>query len=79
MSYYWFDESTQKEYATCEKCNDRYVMYSGRYSQRRSCRVHNWVNGYCMDCREKQTVKNTVKGCYHISTPLCCGGICIIS
>ena len=79
MSYYWLVDTKQPQYARCDKCEDRYVMYSGRHSQRRSCRVHNWVNGYCKDCREKYTVQNAVKGCYHISTPLCCEGICTIS
>ncbi len=80
MSYYWLEEPKQQiRYARCDKCEDKYVMYSGRYSQRRSCRVHRWVNGYCKDCREKYTAQNALRGCYHISIPLCCGEICTIS
>ena len=61
MSYYWIDNTPQLKYAICDKCNDRYVMYSGRFSQRRSCRRHDWKNGFCRDCHLKKIVLITQK------------------
>ncbi len=79
MSYYWIDNTPQLKYAMCDKCNDRYVMYSGRFSQRRSCRRHDWKNGFCRDCHIKKNGVNNSKGCYHTSVPLCCETYCVIS
>jgi hypothetical protein len=79
MSYYWIDNTPQLKYAICDKCNDRYVMYSGRFSQRRSCRRHDWKNGFCRDCHLKKNSVNNSKGCYHASIPLCCETYCTIS
>jgi hypothetical protein len=77
MSYYWLEEKKTPQYATCDKCGDRYVMYSGRYSQRRSCRCHKWVDGFCYDCKEVYS-SDSHAGCYHVSeNSECC--VCIIS
>jgi len=54
-------------------------MHSGRFSQRRSCRRHDWKNGFCRDCHLKKNSFNNSKGCYHTSVPLCCETYCIIS
>ena len=34
----------------CYKCGDYFKVDSGGYSQRRSCRFHNFENGPCIDC-----------------------------
>ena len=78
MSYYWFNEQKQPKYAICDKCNDKYIMYSGRFSQRRPCRHHAWTNDFCRDCLVKKTRFNDNQGCYHTSIPLCCESYCII-
>lgn len=50
----------------CYKCGDYFKIDSGGYSQRRSCRFHNFKNGTCVDCRSN--VCNAQQGCYHVRT-----------
>ncbi len=49
----------------CYKCKDRFKIQCGGFSERRSCRCHNFDNtGFCLDCHEyKQEVGYT---CYHV-------------
>lgn len=48
----------------CYKCGDYFKVDSGGYSQRRSCRFHNFENGTCVDCRSD--ISKAHKGCYHV-------------
>jgi len=79
MSYYWIDKARHQEKTMCEKCNDIYVMEGGRFSQRKSCRQHWWIDGFCRDCHIEHNTFNSRKGCYHTSIPLCCETYCTIS
>ena len=79
MSYYCINQSKQQDHAICEKCNDRYVIHGGRFSQRTSCRHHWWIDGFCRDCHIEHNAFNSSKGCYHTSMPLCCQCYCTIS
>ena len=48
----------------CYKCGDYFKVDSGGYSQRRSCRFHNFENGTCVDCRSD--INSAKRGCYHV-------------
>ena len=59
----WDDEYKIIEKVKCLKCCDRYIPSHGGFSQRKSCRCHDFKNGVCRDCREtKETCGIT---CYH--------------
>ena len=48
----------------CYKCQDTFIPFSGGYSQRLSCRIHNYQGtNICQDCDQK---KDCGRNCYHI-------------
>ena len=55
---------------TCSKCSAPYKPHT-IIGQRKSCRVHNFIDGYCIDCHLKT---NDIKGknCRHIPGFACC-------
>lgn len=57
----------QPVYATCYKCYDKFKLdCGGCYSNRRSCRMHNFDNNdYCIDCHEHRD-KLKRYTCYHV-------------
>ena len=38
----------------CKKCCDKFIVKSGGYSQRRSCRCHYYINNICIHCHQKK-------------------------
>ena len=60
--YTYLDYDTDKKpiYKCCYKCDDRFKVDSGgTYSQRKSCRYHNFDNNnVCRDCHEHKEQKN---------------------
>ena len=67
--YTYLDYDTDKKpiYKCCYKCDDRFKVDSGgTYSQRKSCRYHNFDNNnVCRDCHEHKE-QLTSYTCYHI-------------
>ena len=57
-----YNDITRESY--CYKCNDTFIVDTGGYSQRRSCRYHDFKDGYCINCR--CTEKKAPYTCYHI-------------
>lgn len=61
--------------ATCIKCNDRFDPKHGRYSDKKSCRVHHFkkkiylgqVVSLCIYCNLKKPIDNYIgQNCYHV-------------
>ena len=46
----------------CIKCDAPYKSSHGTYSERRSCREHDWQDDYCRYCNIK---KGTTSNCFH--------------
>ncbi len=66
-------EDEKDKWARCEKCRASYKLSDGRFSERRSCRVHQWDNrpfSRCLLCYQFKNHAN--KNCYHSSTESCC-------
>ena len=58
------DYYKRKKTFRCSKCNDIYTTTHGRYSERRSCRFHQFnKDGFCIGCRQYK--KDTSANCYH--------------
>ena len=53
----------------CGKCNDRFIVTFGGYSQRRSCREHNYINNICDICNKKKNEGSQC--CYHMKKKSC--------
>lgn len=53
-------------YKKCYKCNDTFKIHTGGFSERRSCRYHNFDNnGVCKDCHNHKD-NLTSFTCYHV-------------
>ena len=64
--YYYDYKKNLPNYYTCYKCNDTFKVDTGGYSNRRSCRYHNFDNNnFCKDCHEFKH-KITSFTCYHV-------------
>lgn len=61
----------------CYKCRDTFINNNGGYSQRASCRYHEFKNGECIHCHIIQG-GNITKNCYHIKEEYLCS-VCVIS
>ena len=60
-------DDSKIRYKKCSKCNCTFKLHISNRSQRRSCRYHNFHNGYCYDCGcFKYEVDN--QRCLHIYT-----------
>ncbi len=53
----------------CEKCNDKFFVSYGGYSQRKSCREHNYINNICTMCNKKMNEGGS--NCYHKKKKTC--------
>ena len=64
----------EAKWARCEKCKASYKLSDGRFSERRSCRVHQWDSLPFSKCLICYDTKNHGKSnnCYHSSTESCC-------
>ena len=65
MTDHDYKDLTRESY--CYKCNDTFIVDTGGYSQRRSCRYHDFKDGCCINCR--CTEKKAPYTCYHIKKP----------
>ena len=65
--YYYYDcNKRNPSYYNCYKCNDRFKVDTGGFSQRKSCRLHKFDNkGFCLDCHEYKD-RLTSYTCYHV-------------
>lgn len=53
-------------YKNCYKCNDTFKIHTGGFSERKSCRHHNFDNnGVCIDCHNNKD-NLTSYTCYHV-------------
>ena len=58
------NKKNKKYYLKCSKCKDHYSTSHGRYSERRSCRIHQLnESNFCIGCREQ--IKYHGQTCYH--------------
>ena len=66
-------EDEKDKWARCEKCQASYKLSDGRFSERQSCRVHQWDTRPFPRCLLCYQFKNrATQNCYHSSTESCC-------